>query len=414
VSSRVPLSARVRRGARRGAGLTLIELLVAMAAVVLIGTMMIAIMSTALGMWGSAERQRKVYARARTVFGYLEDDLGAALTRDPPGGTVRNRLFCEPDRTGRQVLMLTRTFGAGGERGLAFSAGDGLDAVNLPAKGDKPRPDDEDSDERSGRADEELYNFEDDDKDGRVDEDLAPLAGSAQVVYLHRGRELRRAVRSPTGSDFRSMFGRAQVLAGDVLHFGLLFATPRTSSEFGGRDSRNRDLGPLTVNWDPNLPKVPTTKNARGPFGPDRLWDSTRGVLPEFSFYLGPQSKDDGEDDVFPEVVRVVLVLEPHQLRTVRTDTLGYISDTTGIIEVASTQGFPPPGRDDSYILVDDEWVHYKGMDKRSFIVDRRGARGTPATSHPRGASVRCGRTFTRTFYLPAYRSEEATGGPGR
>jgi len=397
---------------RRRAGLTLVELLVAMAAVALIGMMLVAIMSSSMGLWNAAERQRKVYTRARAIFSYMEGDLEAALTRDPPGRAVHNRMFCESGPNGRQVLMITRTFGTGGERGLAFSAGDGLDTVNRPQRGEKPGADDEDSDPRTGQADEELYNFKDDDGDGRVDEDLSALAGSAQVAYLHDGRELKRAVRSPAGSDFASMFGDAQVLARDVLYFGLLFATPYTHTQFGGLDAKNRQLGPLTASWHPELPRLPVRKNPQGPFGPERLWDSTRGVLREFSFYVGPESRDDGEDDVFPEMVRVTVVIEPDPLRTVRTDTTGYINDSIGLVPVASTRGFPPGGRTDSYILVDEEWMHYSSKTGRSFTIDQRGARGSAAAVHESGAPVRRGYTFSRTFYLPGYRSEEAvTGG---
>ncbi len=398
--------------ARRRAGLTLVELLVAMSVVVLVGLMMIALMSTALRVWNSSERQRKVYTRARTVFSYLSEDLEAALTRDPPGAAVRNRLFCEPDKNGRQVLMITRTFGAGSERGYAFAAGDGLDTTGRHYRGKEPRRDDEDSDPRSGRSDEETYNFKDDDGDGHVDEDLGPLGGSAQVVYVHQGRRLRRGLRSPAGDEFTSMFDKpekTQLIADDVLYFGLLFATPYTTTD-------HYPGSPLTATWDESVPRLPTRKyNGQRGFGPERLWDSTRGVLLGFSFYVGPGSKDDGEDDVFPELVRVVLVVEPHELRTVRSDLLEHISDGDGVVRVASTRGFPEPGRPESYILVDDEWMYYKAKDERSFTVKRRGARGTSRTSHAAGAPVRCGTTFTRTFYLPGYRSEEAaTGGRAR
>jgi prepilin-type N-terminal cleavage/methylation domain-containing protein len=394
---------------RARAGMTLVELLVAMAAVALISMMLVALMSSGLGLWSAAERQRKVYTRARVVFSYLEGDLETALTRDPPGSAVRNRLFCAPDPAGRQVLMITRTFGTGSERGLAFTAGDGLDVVDRPGAGEKPRPDDEDSDPRSGRADEELYNFKDDDGDGRVDEDLAPLAGSAQVVYLLEGRELKRGLRAPAGADFASMFKDSSVLCREVIYFGMLFATPYSRVQYGGLDARDRELGPYSTSWYAGLPLLPSRKKPRGPFGVERLWDSTRGVIPGFSFYVGPESKDDGEDDVFPELVRVTLVVEPHELRTVRSDTLGYVNDSTGLIPVASTRGFPPGGRADSYVLVDDEWMHYSSKDDRSFTVDGRGARGTAAAVHQRGASVRRGYTFTRTFYIPGYRSEDAS-----
>ncbi|MHC4914765.1 MAG: PulJ/GspJ family protein [Planctomycetota bacterium] len=395
---------------RASAGLTLVELLVAMAVLVLLGTMLVVVMATAMNIWTSAERQRKVWARARTVFSYLGEDLDTALTRDPRRSQVSNCMFCWPDRNGRQVLMLARTFGTGSERGFAYRAGDGLDETDRIPKGKKPRPDDEDRDPRTGRADEETYNFRDDDGDGRIDEDLLPLAGAAQVVYMHHGRELKRALRSPAGDEYRSMFSDAQVLAEDVLYFGLLFTTPYTSSSFARQ-------GPITVLWDHRVPRLPGTKyrGARG-YGAERTWDSTRAVLPSFSFHVGAASRDDGEDDVFPEAVQVTLVVESHELRTVRTDLLELLPEAGGEIRVASTRGFPEGGREDSYLLIDDEWIHYKARSERGFTVtprtketpSGRGRRGTVAAVHAPGAQVRRGVTFIKTVYLPGYRNEEA------
>ncbi len=402
----------MRNSGHASAGLTLVELLVAMAVLVMLGTMLVVLMATAMNIWTSAERQRKVYARARTVLSYLGEDLETALTRDPRRSQVSNCLFCWPGRDGRQVLMLARTFGTGTEKGFAYRAGDGLDDVGRVPKGKKPRPDDEDGDPRTGRADEELYNFLDDDGDGRIDEDLLPLGGSAQVVYLHQGRQLKRALRSPAGDEYKSMFADAQVLAEDVLHFGLLFATPYTSSSFG----RN---GPVTVLWDPRVPRLPGTKyRGQNGYGAERAWDSTRAVLPSFSFHVGAASRDDGEDDVFPEAVRVTLVVEADELRTVRTDLTERLPEVAGEVHVASTRGFPDGGGEDSYLLVDDEWIHYSARNERGFTVTRatkkkpggRGRRGTVAAVHAPGAQVRCGVTFTRTIYLPGYRNEEAVG----
>ncbi len=389
---------------RLRSGFTLVEILVAMSVLLLLGLLMVALMRASLDNWTQAERQRKVYSRARAVFDCLQEDFEAALTRDPPGSPAVARMFCEPNaKTGRQVLMLVRSFGSGPERPYAFRAGDGLDAVDFPP-GDpaKPRPDDEDANPRSGRADEEHYNNLDDDGDGHVDEDLMPLGGSAQVVYMHEGRQLRRALCAPCLPKFDQVFPYAQTLSDDVLHFEVLFATPYTTTweELSGPGGKR-------------LPLLPSRKDRLGQlYGPERLWDSTRGVLQGFSFFVNKASLADGDDDVFPDRVRVTLVVEPDPLRTLRTDTLDQIDDGIAVVRVASLRGFPPPGTDRSYILVDDEWMHYKGIDedRRAFIVDQRGARGTTRASHAEGSPVRCGTTFVRTFFLPGYRKEEAVG----
>jgi len=373
-----------------------------MGVLLVLGLMMITLMRSALENWNQAERQRKIYSRARAVFDCLQDDLESALTRDPPGSPVVARMFCEPDtrNAGRQVLMLVRTFGSGPERPYTFHSGDALDAVDLPAVDPaKPRPDDEDASPLTGRVDEEVYNGADDDGDGHVDEDLAAAGGAAQVAYLHQGRQLKRAVCSPGLPAFRDTFAFAQPLADDVLFFDVLLATRYTSTwRETGRDGKP-------------LPLVPSPKHRMGQeYGPERIWDSTRGVINGFSFFVGPLSAADGDDDVFPDRVRVTLVVESDEYRTVRTDTIGFTDEAVGLVRVASTRGFPPPGTEASYILVNDEWMHYSAMDERSFTIDRRGERRTARASHAEGSPVRCGTTFTRTFYLPGNRQEEAVG----
>ena len=113
--------------------------------------------------------------------------------------------------------------------------------------------------------------------------------------------------------------------------------------------------------------------------------------------------------------MRATLVLEADALRTVRTDLLDGVSDVAGRIPVASTRGFPEGGAANSYILVDNEWMYYSKRDDLNdcFTVTRRGQRGTVAAVHAAGAPVRCGATFTRSFYLPAWRSEDPVGAPG-
>jgi prepilin-type N-terminal cleavage/methylation domain-containing protein len=369
--------------ARRRCGFTLVEILVAMSVLLVLGLMMVALMRSALETWNQAERQRKVYARARAALDCLQEDLESALTRDPPGSAVAARMFCQLDqKTGRPVLMLMRSFGWGAERTYTFRGDDGKDtAAPLPADPKNPQP-----------AEPQHYTSAGILPDGPRGRPIA-LGGAAQVAYMHEGRALKRALCSPCMPEFKDIFPFAQPLAEDVLYFEVLLATPYTTT------------------WDERKPKLPSRKDPTDQlYGPERVWDSTRGVLREFSFFVSPASATNGDDDVFPERVRITLVLEPDAWRTLRTDTLDYLDDSSGRIPVASTRGFPPAGSESSYVLVDDEWVHYKAMDARSFTADRRGARGTVRAVHAPGSPVRCGTTFVRTFYLPGYRKEDALG----
>jgi hypothetical protein len=354
-------------------------------------------MRSSLDNWTQAERQRKVYARARAVFDCLQEDLESAVTRDPPDSPVTARMFCQPDKNGRQALMLVRSFGSGPEKAYTFSGDDGRDTTPAEAGGAQPRP------APAGPAPVQYYTSSGI-VPGGPNRRPVILGGAAQVAYLHQGRQLKRALCSPCMPEFKDIFPFAQPLADDVLYFEVLLATRYTNTWRETTGSAER-----------RLPLVPSPRDRPGQlYAPERLWDSTRGIMREFSFYLGPASAADGDDDVFPDRVRVTVVIEPDPLRTLRTDTLEYLDDSLALVKVASTLGFPPEGTDSSYILVDDEWMHYKGKDERSFTVDRRGARGTARAVHAEGSPVRCGTTFVRTFHLPGCREEDPVGVNGR
>lgn len=387
------------RFARPRRGMTLVEILVAMSVLLVLGLMTTALMRASLEVWSQAERQRRVYARARAVFDCMQDDFSAALTRDPAGAPPTARMICQPDPANgnRPVLMLVRTFGSGWERAYTFGGDDGKSTQPAEAGGAPAQP--------APAAGVDQHYTSAGIVPGGPSRKPIVLGGAAQVAYIHEGRQLKRALCSPCMPTFNSIFQYAQPLAEDVLYFEMLFATPYTTTW------QEQAAGNKGKRW----PLVPTPKDGFDQaYGPERTWDSTRGVLPDFCMWSGKESLADGEDDVFPDRVRVTVVLEPSEVRTVRTETLGQIDDITGQITVASTRGFPGAGTDDSYILVDNEWMHYTAMDAKSFTVDVRGARGTARALHADGAVVRCGVAFTRTFFLPGYRKEAALGSSGR
>ncbi len=93
--------------------------------------------------------------------------------------------------------------------------------------------------------------------------------------------------------------------------------------------------------------------------------------------------------------------------RCVNTSLVDEVSDNgLGRIYVDSTRSFPDGGDDDSYLLIDDEWMHYRKRGSDTFEIDARGARGTTAHGHFAKAVVRTGRTFRRVVYLPTFRED--------
>lgn len=408
------------RGRLRGVpagerGVTLIELMVAMTVFLLLGLMLVGLLSGALSLWRECESGGVVYERAEEVLRAIEEDLSAAFTHAPAGtNDVRAQFLCEPDPdaaapAGAQRLLLVRTFGGGPERVFLAEAGDRVDATGWPPSGGLPAgPDDMDMDPTTGRIDEEYYDGADEDRDGFVDEDLRAVGGLASVCYVRRGRDLLRGVRAPVDAPPEAAARCAQKLCGDVLYLGFQFWTQETET------------------WA-DLPPVPAKKGARR--GPERIWDSTRGregALKGFLFHKGPDSLDNPSDDVFPELVRVVLVVEPSAERGRRTVLRRELLAGETHIRVGSTRGFPEPAKrldpggrtEGAYALVGDEWIEYDERLDQALHIARRGCRGARKRDHPEGTEVRVGRTFVAVFRVPAYREDwglpsRAGSGPG-
>jgi len=394
-----------RRAPRSASGVTLVELMVAMAIFLVLGLMLASVLSGALSLWREGESGGVVYERAEEVFRSLHEDLDAAFAHAPAGtGDVRAQFLCDPDPDagappGAQRLAFVRTFGGGPERAYLADAGDTVDATGWPPSGGLPAgPDDMDLDLTSGRVDEEYYDGADDDNDGFVDEDLRAVGGLAAVAYARRGRDLVRGLRAPVDAAPETALASAQRLCGDVLYLGFQFWTQETCT------------------WA-DVPPVPARRSA--PRGPERLWDSTRGrtgALEAFLFNEGPASLADPSDDVFPELVRVVLILEPSAERARRTVLRTDFLAEDEFLRVGSTRGFPEPPRardtggrtEGVYALVGDEWVEYSVRGDRTLRIapGRRGCRGTRKRDHLKGTEVRVGRTFVAVFRVPAYRED--------
>ncbi len=130
------------------------------------------------------------------------------------------------------------------------------------------------------------------------------------------------------------------------------------------------------------------------------IWDSTRGILPDFP-WKADDSADDPWDDILPERVRVVLTVFPtFGMRAYLMEDAPAEATT---LKVDTTEGFPPPGNDlESFVLVDSEWMRIVQVTGDSFTVER-GARGTSPAAHSSGAEVRAGYSFMKVVYIPCH-----------
>jgi hypothetical protein len=206
---------------------------------------------------------------------------------------------------------------------------------------------------------------------------------------------LWRALRSPIGGK-DSLFALAlkdeggldgatlDPLAENVLYFGLSFL-------------------------DDSVQDVNAAPDASGPLV---LWDSTRGLLPAgegyngFRHARGRESLIDPDDDVFPEAIRIaVIVTAPPGERPVAT-TVGEIPAGTGSarVELNNGQYLRRLGEIAQVVKLGQEWVSAAPSDGSTLQIVQRGLFGTTPVVHPDGTKVLTGRRFERLVPLPSPR----------
>jgi prepilin-type N-terminal cleavage/methylation domain-containing protein len=380
--SSFPCSRSLARGRKpvSARGLTLVEVLITMVIFVILAGFTIMAVKEVVTQWAVGERRRVVYEKAAGCLDMMAEDIRLALTQEPVGVTeIRAKLIGDYDPVSRQQrLMFVRTFESGPERAITFNAGDGRDNAMLL------KPQDDTSkiiSEPSAKSDSEDFT-------GLRVGDFKPLGGMALIGYFVQNRTLYRVIHAPVPDVMSSMLttGNAQVLATDVLYM---------SFDYWSQD---------TEQWEEPPPKSKTG-------GPEKVWDSTRAIsansLNNFRYHRGSDSALDEEDDIFPRKIRVTLTTDSPMPRCVNTKLINEISEHDGgAMEVDSTRGFPDGGDETSYILVEDEWMHYKSKTADGFVIDKRGARGTIARAHKPDAVIRTGKTFRRIIYLPNYRED--------
>lgn len=366
-------------------GLTLVEVMITLAIFVSLAAMTLWMMRALIDSWTTGERHRELYERASGALDHMAEDLSLALSQEPPGvAKAQVKFIGDYDAaTGQQTVTFVRTFESGPERALTFFAGDGQpNALRFRTK--EQMEDDDAPPPPAGVADADNYT-------GAKIGDYKALGGMAMIKYGVVDRVLYRQILAPVPDPLpKSLDAKtATPVIEDALYLGFDYWTQYSTGWIEGKTPRDTS-------------------------GPSKVWDSTRGItaLPLNAFILHRGEPTDGlsyndpSDDVYPQKVRITLTVDSPMPRCTHTKTLDELSTDDGMIFVGSTKGFPAGGTPDSYILIDNEWIHYKEKKDDRFVVDVRGARGTTRAEHDADAVVRVGKTFRRTVYLLGYKDD--------
>ncbi|GMV83746.1 MAG: hypothetical protein AMXMBFR7_49300 [Planctomycetota bacterium] len=369
-------------------GLTLVELMITMAIFVFLALMLMLMLKETLRSWSRNESSRMLFERAGGAMDRIAADMTLAVSNEPDGiDEVRARFIGDIDpATGQQRLMFVRTFEAGPERALTLTAGDGR-ATQL-----RLRPQDEDDQAKPpaaapppGAPDRDIYR-------GKGVGDYMALGGLAQIAYFVDSETLYRGIRAPAIGKFTDLIRPAEStpMVEDCLYLGFDY------------------WGQFTTTWKEQPPRSQIR-------GPEKIWDSTRGInappLNKFVLARAPDllSENDPSDDVFPRLVRITLTVDAALPGAIHTELVETVSSDDGMLYVEHTEGFPDGGTSQSYLKIGNEWVRYKERREDAFVAEERGARNTIRADHLAGATIRVGRTFHRTVFIPGFREDWIT-----
>jgi prepilin-type N-terminal cleavage/methylation domain-containing protein len=374
----------VRATRRRTRGLSLIEVIISMSIFVILAGFTIYAVQQTVSAWTQSERRRVLYERASGALDLVATDLRLAMTDEKPGvSKVDARLIADIDpETRAQRLMFVRSFETGPERALTFGAGDGrMGVMKYAAPTEEGGTIVAATDPNQKSADTDIFT-------GTRVGDYKALGGLAAICYFTKDQKMYRSIRAPVPDSFLAMAtpADAQLITDDALYLGFDFWSQETRS------------------WEPEKKEKKYT-------GPEVIWDSTRAIdappLNKFFLHRGKESALDTSDDVYPEKVRVTLVVDAPMPRARHTKLLDDLEENKGgWVEVDTARGFADGGDLNSYILIDGEWMRYKDRREDAFEIDQRGARGTRSKSHKAGALVRTGRAFRKIVYLPGWRED--------
>ncbi|MBI2922058.1 MAG: hypothetical protein HYY18_13315 [Planctomycetes bacterium] len=327
------------------------ELLVSIAIFILLGILLVTLLSNGVGIWSRGEVRRDAYERAAILFDQFRADISCAtIHREPEAAGYHPNFTCFPDPLGRPRFYFTRV-GA---------------AVNpVPTQVPKDPEDTVLFTPADPFARHEIFYV--------FDPDPA-------VHRLYRGQFAFNAdpkmLPSKQWTDPNFVQNQCSLLMEGVLYLGFRFWSQDTDA------------------WSP----------VQGEQGPEPRWDSTRFLDKAFALRRQNLLADDVLDDIVPHRVEVTVTLERPGATDLAASTLKSSVDSNTTSLPASLLPLFPEGP--GFVRIDDEWIAYESRTSSGLSGLTRGARGTNAAAHEKGAALRWGDTFTTVIAVPGYKDD--------
>jgi len=392
----------VRPGPPPTGGFTLVELLISVTLFMALAFVLYSFIGGGVGMWRTGERRQDLYERAQSAMDTLAADLWCTFRPQvfEEAEPVAQFLADRPGQPPRNAGPGSQNFVLDLNQALLPVLGSRLRFVRT-LQGEFQNPLTRFSGTVAGASAHYQTEMPEEEPDP-VQAEKEPRAYKAaaglmeliyQAVVLPGGGEeagtgtLLRGERLPvggTGSLFRDEVVSdpgtwaqfLQPVVDGVLYLGLEFWDQ--DMEVGGSDS-----GDLETAGNP-------------------VWDSTRGILPEFRYYRKGSEKTD-IDDIYPQRVRITLILARPGDPAMTAKLSGGIGKYEKKIRLDRPGGLQL--QEEALVLVGGkELIEITRTGSTRAKIIRRGVFGTPVSDHGNRSPVVWGEVFTRVVNIPCYK----------
>lgn len=367
---------------QRTRGFTLIELMVAIAILLVLGLITITFLRSAVNMTRTATSRGQIYQTAQTTLRLMEKDFSQVLGQSANTNVVLDdtAFLLVTDPFGRQVVMLRRAWGDELSTMAGYDAGFGAPDQGYGASFDGRNP------SAKTRA----------------------SGGNLDVVYLFEPLgPSTRLYRAERAAPPRGTPGLIDLIAAWCNDFrGQRAAAPDDTTPMAALTDVN---GNYTIDGVPAWDLFEMVSDDIAGFGVE-CWDDWDRTTTWFSGPSGPvtswsigQREAEGKY-ILPRALRLNLLVVGEEPLRAETTLAGAMNTGDGSAFVEDTDLFPDVGGAGSFLRINGEVIAYGSRSGQTFGSLVRGALGTRAQDHAAGSTVLAGEMFQKVIQLPVTR----------